>query len=109
MAIIQDIMLRRFRLVAAAAACLAACGGGHDDGDGTSAAGDVVGRLLPAYRSQITVEPLDPGAAADAFELETAGGRLIVRGSSGVAVASGVNHYLKHFGNGHLSWGGDRL
>jgi len=100
-------MIRR-ALVGAACAALVGCGSG--DGDRAPApGGDVAGRLLPAYRSQIVVERLDVGGARDAFELETVAGRLVIRGTSGVAVASGLNHYLKRVGNGHLSWGGDRL
>jgi len=69
----------------------------------------LVGRLLPQYVAQIDVEPLPGDEGLDRFELETRGQRLVIRGSSGVAVASGLNHYLKRFGNGHLSWGGDRV
>jgi len=83
------------------------------ESSGEAAAGPaeraLVNRLLPGYENQINVVTIPPDEGHDVFELETRGGKLVIRGSSGVAVASGLNHYLNTFGNGHLSWGGDRL
>lgn len=36
-------------------------------------------------------------------------GRIVLRGDTGVSVASALNHYLKHTADCHLSWCGDRL
>lgn len=76
--------------------------------EGAAVQPGVVDRLLPQYAEQIVVESILPDEGRDVFELETRGSKLVIRGSSGVAIASGLNHYLKGFGNGHLSWGGDR-
>ncbi|XP_034050291.1 alpha-N-acetylglucosaminidase-like [Thalassophryne amazonica] len=45
----------------------------------------------------------------DVCELRSAGDRLTVTGSSGVAAASGLYSYFKHFCNCHVSWSGDQL
>jgi len=88
---------------------LAGCSSSAGSTETVSAERALVGRLLPGYETQIEVESIPGEEGLDTFELETRGQRLVIRGSSGVAVASGLNHYLKHFGNGHLSWGGDRV
>ena len=82
---------------------------GDPSGSGQSAERALVSRLLDGYDDQIEVGSIPPDDGRDVFELETLGGKLVIRGSNGVAVASGLNQYLKQFGNGHLSWGGDRV
>ncbi|MBW2189206.1 MAG: alpha-N-acetylglucosaminidase [Deltaproteobacteria bacterium] len=90
-------------------ALLLAAGCESDGGGATeSAERDLVIRLLPGYEDQITVEGIPSNEGHDVFELETRGNELVIRASNGVAAASGLNHYLKVFGDGHLSWGGDR-
>jgi alpha-N-acetylglucosaminidase len=69
----------------------------------------LVWRVLPAQRGSIVVQAVPPAGTRDVFELETRAGKLIIRGSSGVAIASGLRYYLEHYGNAHLSWGGSRL
>lgn len=85
--------------------------GCDEGGDGAprSPEQELVTRLLPQYEAQVRVESIPPNESRDSFELETRDGKLVIRGSNGVAVASGLNHYLERFGNGHLSWGGDRI
>ena len=45
----------------------------------------------------------------DAFEVEGAGGKVVLRGSSGVAIASALNWYLSRVTRCQLSLWGDRL
>jgi len=85
------------------------CSTGSEGSGDESVEGALVRRLLPQYAEQIRVERIAADEGRDTFELESSGRTLVIRGSSGVAVASGLNHYLKRFGNGHLSWGGDRV
>ena len=44
----------------------------------------------------------------DVFELESKGKKIIIRGTTGVAMASGFNYYLKNYCNVHISWCGDQ-
>lgn len=75
----------------------------------TRAVRDLVRRVLPAQAKAIRVRVEAAAHGPDFFALETRAGRLHIRGSSGVAVASGLRHYLEHYANAHVSWGGTRL
>jgi alpha-N-acetylglucosaminidase len=57
----------------------------------------------------LQLEAIPAEAGLDVFELESVDGRVIVRGSTGVAIASGVNWYLKYYCHCHLSFNGDQL
>jgi alpha-N-acetylglucosaminidase len=87
--------------------CLSSCG--SDNGEHVGGARGLIDRVLPTHGAAIQVEHVDATDGRDVFELETRGATLVVRGSSDVAVASGLRHYVEHYANGHLSWGGDRL
>lgn len=45
----------------------------------------------------------------DAFEYYTQANKVHVTATTGVALASGVYHYLKYYCNAHVSWSGDQL
>jgi alpha-N-acetylglucosaminidase len=66
-------------------------------------------RLLPGRSDQFVLESIPAEDGRDVFEIESSAGRIILRGSSGVAIASGLNWYLKHHGHGHVSFCGDQL
>lgn len=78
--------------------------------DPVSAAQGLVSRVLgPSFVSQFSFEVIPADAGHDAFELDYAGGLVVVRGNTGVAIASGLFHYLKYWCNATVSWGGDQL
>ena len=74
------------------------------------AARGVVRRVIPAHASEIDVEqiPADAGGA-DVFEVESRGGRLVLRGNTGVSIASALGWYLRNVAHAQLSWDGDNL
>lgn len=76
---------------------------------GTQPVRELIERLLPGRSAQFVLERIAPEEGRDVFELETAGGQIVIRGSSGVALASGLNWYLKHYGRCHVSFCGDQL
>ena len=55
------------------------------------AARGVVQRLLPGAADRFVLESIPAEDGRDVFEIESRDGKIVVRGSSGVAVASGVN------------------
>jgi alpha-N-acetylglucosaminidase len=55
------------------------------------------------------LETIPAQDGADVFELESRDGKVVVRGNDGVAIASGLNWYLKHYGHCHVSFCGDQL
>jgi len=86
-------------------------------GQGKSQSGDeqrqavysLITRLLPDYAGQfkITIIPQEKGK--DVFEIESSDGKVVLRGSNGVSVASALNYYLKNFGHCDVSWNGSNL
>ncbi len=74
------------------------------------AAKGILMRLLPNHADRFTLELIpaeDQGL--DVFELESAHGKIVIRGSSGIAIASGLNWYLKYRCNCNISWCGNNL
>lgn len=76
---------------------------------GPEAVRALIERLLPGRSGSFRLEPLPPKDGRDVFEIENAGGKIVRRGSSGVAPASALRGYLKQGGHGHVSFCGDRL
>jgi alpha-N-acetylglucosaminidase len=69
----------------------------------------LVGRVLPQHAAEFVIEAIPPQDGADVFELESRGGRIVLRGSNGVSIGSALNWYLKYFCRCQLSWCGDNL
>jgi alpha-N-acetylglucosaminidase len=78
--------------------------------DSLAAARALVHRILPAHSAQIEIEALPPAPdGADAFEVETRGDRLVLRGRNGVTVGAALNWYLRNVAHCAVSWNGDNL
>jgi alpha-N-acetylglucosaminidase len=60
------------------------------------AASALVGRVVPGRAAAFVIEAITAEQGRDVFEVENRGGRVVLRGSSGVAVASALNWYLEH-------------
>lgn len=78
------------------------------DRDPIAAVQGLVTRLLgdAKYAGMITwqVIPADPETGNDVFELDFAG-KPVIRGNSGVSLASGFHWYLKYTLNASIAWG----
>jgi alpha-N-acetylglucosaminidase len=61
-----------------------------------SEAAGVIGRILPVYADQFELKLIDKAGDKDLFEIEPDHGKIIISGSSGVAICSGFNYYLKN-------------
>ncbi|XP_014663294.1 PREDICTED: alpha-N-acetylglucosaminidase-like [Priapulus caudatus] len=77
---------------------------------------DLVERLLPRRAAEfiITVDPTLGPTHHLTFSIQTLTStngsvQVSIAGTSGVAAAGGVNHYLKYFCHAHISWSGDQL
>ena len=102
-------------MLPAAAAAAAA----PPDHDGAAAVRGLLGRLLPPHAASkfaLLHTPLSAAERAagltDFFELgrgPNATAAVLISGSSGSALASGVRHYLWHYANTSFSWWGDNL
>jgi alpha-N-acetylglucosaminidase len=77
--------------------------------DPAAAVRDLAARVLPEHadRFEFSAIPADDGR--DVFEIATRDGKVHIRGNTGVAMATGLNWYLKHRCGCHMSWCGDQL
>jgi alpha-N-acetylglucosaminidase len=71
---------------------------------------DLVARVAPRWASQLDFETIPSANGTDVFEIETRSAHTILRGNSGVALASALNRAIEQLGHGDISWGcGDQL
>lgn len=70
---------------------------------------ELLNRVLPRHASQFRLEGIEKDPAGDVFEIESADGKIVLRGNNGVSLASALNWYLKYHCHAHLSWCGDQL
>lgn len=69
---------------------------------------DLVGRVVPSHAGEIVVEQIEAAAGGqDVFEVESSGGRLVLRGNSGISIASALGWYLTNVAHAQMSWVGD--
>src|SRR5689334_5931177 len=73
------------------------------------AAKALIGRVVPQRAAAFVVEPLVASAGKDVFEVESRGGRIVLRGNDGVAVASALYFYLTEYCHCQVTWNGDNL
>ena len=77
--------------------------------DQIGAARGVISRVTPDMENKVVLSLIEKEKGRDVFELETIDGRLNIRGSSGVAICSGYNWYLKNYCNCQYLWCGDKI
>lgn len=73
------------------------------------AARAVVERISPLAKPDFRIESLEKEEGRDIFEQEIKNGKLVVRGSSPVAICKGFYDFVRQNGYGHVSWTGNRL
>ncbi len=77
--------------------------------DPPAAAQGILRRLVPTKADLFLLETIAAENGRDVFEIESRDGKIVVRGSSGVAIAAGWNWYLKHYCHCHVSLWGNQL
>ena len=60
------------------------------------AAASLIDRVVPGQSRFFVVEQIPAEGGLDVFEVESRGDRIVLRGSTGVAIASALNWYLEH-------------
>ena len=63
-------------------------------------------RIVKDKAAQFEVEYLAQEEGRDVFELEGRGGKVVLRGSNGLSVASALNYYLKNYCHHLITWNG---
>jgi alpha-N-acetylglucosaminidase len=74
---------------------------------GLTASIALIERVVPAYANKFRVELLN--SETDEFEIESVGGKIVLRGNNGVSVASALYYYISEFGKGQITWNGSNL
>ena len=82
---------------------------GKTDAEAPRSARALLQRLLPDHVDQFAFEVIGSEHGRDVFELETRGGKVVIRGNTGVSMAMGLNWYLKHYCHCHVSLRGKQL
>lgn len=70
---------------------------------------DLVDRVLPANESKHFVFESIDAAGNDQFELSTKNDKILIKGNNPIAMASGINWYLKYYCNSSVSWSGNQI
>ncbi|WP_344979945.1 alpha-N-acetylglucosaminidase [Compostibacter hankyongensis] len=73
------------------------------------AAKALIRRVVPEAADRFEVAEIPQENGKDVFEVESSGGRIILRGSSGVSVASALHYYLKEYCHCSITWNGTNL
>lgn len=70
---------------------------------------ELIDRIIPGYGKQFILEEISAQGDQDVYEIASKDGRIVLRGNTGVAIATAFNSYLKYTCNAHISWTGDQL
>src|ERR1044071_3537599 len=70
---------------------------------------ELLQRIIPLHAAQFSIEELKSVNAKDVFEIEGKGNRIILRGSSGVSIASALYYYLNEYCHAQITWNGTNL
>ncbi len=69
----------------------------------------LIKRTVPSHAAKFKVEALPKADSLDAFEIESNGKHIVLRGNNGVAIASALYYYLKEVAGGQITWNGSNL
>ncbi|HLK31410.1 MAG TPA: alpha-N-acetylglucosaminidase [Puia sp.] len=70
---------------------------------------NLIKRILPLHANVFSFEKLNPEKNRDAFEIESRNNKIILRGNTGVAIASALYYYLTEFCHCQITWNGTNL
>jgi len=71
--------------------------------------GAFVQRVVGDRASAFVVDYVAPVGGRDVFEVESRGGKVVLRGSNGVSVGSALNCYLREYCHSLITWNGTDL
>jgi alpha-N-acetylglucosaminidase len=65
---------------------------------------DLIARVIPCYADRFKLKLIEKEGDKDVFEIEPQNKKIIIGGSSGIAICSGFNYYLKNYCNSVFNW-----
>ncbi|MCC8408209.1 alpha-N-acetylglucosaminidase [Mucilaginibacter sp. UR6-1] len=66
-------------------------------------------RVIPGRGNSFIIEDVRQDNGKDVFELDNRDGKIVLRGSNGLSVASALNYYLKNYCFADIGWNGTNL
>ncbi len=69
----------------------------------------LIDRVVPKIADLIELEHIPKEDGKDVFEIETRGGKIILRGNNGVSLSSALYYYLDHYCKCSITWNGVNL
>jgi len=75
----------------------------------TRSAEALIMRLIPKQAGQFVCERIPADGDKDVFEIESKGGKIVLRGNSALSMAVALNWYLKYACHCHVSLNGSQL
>ncbi len=69
----------------------------------------LIKRIIPQKAQYFEVANIPQENGKDVFEIESKNGKIILKGSSGVSIASALNHYLNEYCHCQITWNGTNL
>jgi alpha-N-acetylglucosaminidase len=70
---------------------------------------DLLKRIVPQHTAQFSIGLMAMENEKDVFEIENSNDKIVLRGSSGVAIASALYHYLTEYCHAQITWNGNNL
>ncbi|RYD73974.1 MAG: alpha-N-acetylglucosaminidase, partial [Sphingobacteriales bacterium] len=70
---------------------------------------ELIKRVLPKQYSNFSTQSLASNSGMDVFEIESKNNKIVLRGSSGVALASAFYYYLTEYAHCQITWNGENL
>lgn len=64
----------------------------------------LVERIQPGQSSRFIFELAEQQSPEDFFELDTKGGKIVIRGNNYISIAAGLNWYLKYYAGVQVTW-----
>ena len=64
----------------------------------------LVDRIQPGQSSRFIFELAEQQSPEDFFELDSKGGKVVVRGNNYISIAAGLNWYLKYYAGVQVAW-----
>jgi len=69
----------------------------------------LVKRAVAGNASRFTCETIPAEDGRDVFEIESSGGKIVLRGNNAISIGSALNWYLKYYCNSDISWCGNQV
>lgn len=70
---------------------------------------DLINRILPDHANSFELQLIPKDKGSDVFEIASYNNKVVIKGSNGISLASGFNHYLKKVCSLQYTWRGEHL